>query len=105
MWHTSSLLAAGVTFVILSLKPGASLQRHGFREFGYVMDESWSGFARQFGLFDIHILEFAGFEDVTTLQAFDKFGVLLASDDLHARMLTLIHSRSLHGDCDGGMES
>jgi hypothetical protein len=43
----------------------------------------------QFGLFDIHIAEFAGIEDVAALDAFNKFGVFIARDDLHAGVLTL----------------
>jgi len=43
----------------------------------------------QLGLFNIHVFEFAGFEDVTAFQAFDEFGVVFAGDDFHARVLAL----------------
>jgi hypothetical protein len=56
-----------------------------------------SGFVVQFGVFDDHVLKLTGFEDVAALQAFDEFGVFLAGDNLHTRVLTLIHGASLLG--------
>jgi hypothetical protein len=35
---------------------------------------------------DIHVFELAGFEDLATLEAFDKFGVFIARNDLDAWM-------------------
>jgi hypothetical protein len=37
--------------------------------------------------FDVHILEFAGFEDFAAVLAFNEFGVLIAADNLHAKVL------------------
>ncbi|HWO31608.1 MAG TPA: hypothetical protein VNO32_22670 [Candidatus Acidoferrum sp.] len=37
-------------------------------------------------LFDTHVLQFAGLEDFAALEAFHKLGVLVAGDDLHARV-------------------
>ncbi len=37
-------------------------------------------------LLDVHIFEFAGFEDVAALDAFDEFSVLIAAHDLNARV-------------------
>jgi hypothetical protein len=56
-----------------------------------------SGFIVQLGVFDNHVLELTGFEDVDTLEAFDEFGVFLAGHNLHTRVLTLIHDASLLG--------
>jgi hypothetical protein len=36
---------------------------------------------------DTHVLQFAGFEDLATLQALYEFSVFVAADDLHTRML------------------
>ncbi|MGA8431239.1 MAG: hypothetical protein WB729_15565 [Candidatus Sulfotelmatobacter sp.] len=36
---------------------------------------------------DVHVFEFAGFEDVAALHALDEFGVLVAAHDLNARVL------------------
>src|SRR5580698_8915319 len=38
-------------------------------------------------LFDVHVLELAGLEDLAALFAFDEFAVFLAAHDLHARVL------------------
>ena len=54
-------------------------------------------FAGLGSIFDRHIFEFAGFEDFAALEALDVFRVFFAADDLHARMLTLIHSNSQRG--------
>jgi hypothetical protein len=35
---------------------------------------------------DVHVFEFAGFEDIAALHAFDEFGVLVAAYDLNARV-------------------
>jgi hypothetical protein len=45
----------------------------------------------QLRIFNVHISEFAGFEDFAAFQAFHEFGVLFAGDDFHARVLTLCH--------------
>jgi len=37
-------------------------------------------------LFDAHVPQFAGFEDLTALKAFHKFSVLIAAHDLDARV-------------------
>jgi hypothetical protein len=37
--------------------------------------------------FDTHVLEFAGLEDFTALEAFYELGVFLATHDLHTRVL------------------
>ena len=47
-------------------------------------------FVRVFLLFDRHVLQFAGFENVPTFLAFHIFRVLVPGDDLHARMLALL---------------
>jgi hypothetical protein len=38
-------------------------------------------------LFDVHVLELAGLEDLSALLAFDELGIFVAADDLHAQML------------------
>jgi hypothetical protein len=53
-------------------------------------------------LFDVHVFEFTGFEDIATLEALDEFGVLFARDNLHAWVLTRIH-RGFSG-CGSFME-
>ena len=63
-----------------------------------------SGFVRELGLFNSHVFEFAGIEDIPAIEACDEFGVLLAGYDLHTGVLTLIHDASLLGSCDGGIE-
>jgi hypothetical protein len=50
------------------------------------------GLSGSFGLvldafFDTHVLQFAGLEDLAALETFHKFGVFIATDDLHTRML------------------
>ena len=47
-----------------------------------------SGFAAGRAFFDVHVLELAGFEDLAAFLAFDKFGVFVPADNLHARVLT-----------------
>ena len=37
-------------------------------------------------LFDVHVFEFAGLEDLAALLALDELGIFVAADDLHARM-------------------
>jgi hypothetical protein len=44
-------------------------------------------FVRIFLLFDRHVLQFAGLENISTFLAFHIFGVFVPGDDLHARML------------------
>jgi len=63
-----------------------------------------SGFVVQLRFFDGHVLKFAGLEDFPALQAFNKFGIFVAGDDLYTRVLTLIHLASLLGNCNGGIE-
>ncbi|SPF40594.1 hypothetical protein SBA1_310004 [Candidatus Sulfotelmatobacter kueseliae] len=36
---------------------------------------------------DVHVLEFAGLEDLAALLALDEFSVLIAAYDLHAEVL------------------
>ncbi len=38
-------------------------------------------------LFDVHVFELAGLEDLAALFAFDEFAVFVAAHDLHARVL------------------
>lgn len=58
----------------------------------------------QLGLFDVHVLEFAGVEDLATFETFDEFTFLIAGDDSNARMLTFSHGHSLSGKLgDGGI--
>jgi hypothetical protein len=45
-----------------------------------------SGVAFLDALFDVHVAEFAGIEDVSALDALDEFGIFIAADDLHARV-------------------
>jgi hypothetical protein len=53
--------------------------------------EEWSGIGAGRGVFDGHIFEFAGFEDLSAFDALDEFTVFFASDDLHARVLAGSH--------------
>jgi len=48
--------------------------------------ESFLGFALS-PLFDAHVLEFAGLENLTAFQALHELCVFIAAHDLHARML------------------
>jgi hypothetical protein len=41
-------------------------------------------------LLDAHVFEFAPLEDVSAFRALDKFGVLVAAGDLHARVLARV---------------
>src|SRR5277367_5405910 len=50
-----------------------------------------SGFVVELGFFDGHIFEFTGFEDFAAFQTLHEFGVFLASNNLHARVLTWGH--------------
>jgi len=43
----------------------------------------------QLGLFDGHVAELAGIEDVAAIQAHDKFSILVARDDLHTGVLAV----------------
>jgi hypothetical protein len=56
-----------------------------------------SGFVLRPGVFDNHVLELAGLEDVAALEAFDKFGIFLARYNLDTWVLALIHGASLLG--------
>ena len=63
----------------------------------------------ELALFNLHISEFAGFEDFAALETFDKFGVFFASHNLYTRVLALCHcaahsggSRRLDGIIDSG---
>jgi hypothetical protein len=38
-------------------------------------------------LFNAHVFQFAGLEDLAALQAFHKLGVFIAAYDLHTRVL------------------
>jgi hypothetical protein len=57
--------------------------------------EASSGIGGGRGVFDGHIFEFAGFEDLSAFNAFDEFTVFFASDDLHARVLAGSHNAFL----------
>ena len=57
-----------------------------------------SGFVSQFGLFDGHVFEFAGFENLAAFEALNKFGVFFAGHDLNTRVLAFWHVTSLLGD-------
>lgn len=48
-----------------------------------------SGFLSFFvdAFLNAHVFELAGFENFTALEALDEFGVLIAADNLNARML------------------
>jgi hypothetical protein len=59
-----------VTFVIIKM---------GRQKAGLIL------FARLF--FDVHILEFAGLENFAAILAFHEFGILIAADNLHAKVL------------------
>ena len=50
------------------------------------LDIVWLG-----AFFDRHVLEFAGLEHLAALETLDVFGVLVTADDLHTRVLTLVH--------------
>lgn len=54
-------------------------------------------FVFELGLLDVHVLEFAGFENLAAFHALDEFRILFAGDDLHTRMLAC-HVGSLLGD-------
>jgi hypothetical protein len=56
-----------------------------------------SEFVLELGLFDVHVLKFTGLEDFRAFQAFDKFGVFIAGNDPHTRMLALAHVAPLLG--------
>jgi hypothetical protein len=58
---------------------------------GLALRGKWSGFLIEFGFFDAHVFEFTGFEHLAAFETFHEFGVFLAGDDLHARVLTLCH--------------
>jgi hypothetical protein len=57
----------------------------------------YSGLFRRHTFFDRHVFEFTSFKDFPTFQTLDVLGVLVAADDLDARVLTLIHDPSLLG--------
>jgi len=48
---------------------------------------SHSGIVAQFGLFYVHVFEFARLKDFATLDALDELGVAFPSHDLHPGML------------------
>jgi hypothetical protein len=52
---------------------------------------------RIFLFFDRHILQFAGFENLSALLAFHVFGFLVAGDDLYLRVLALLGTDLLLG--------
>jgi len=69
---------------------------------------TWSGglgFVGRRALFDRHVLEFTGLKDIAAFQTLDVLGVLIAADNLHARVLTLIHVPSLLGGVRQGLAS
>ena len=77
--------------------------RSGRNQLDGFVESSGLLFFLQLGFFDAHVLEFAGFENLTALEAFDIFGVFVAGHDLYARMLALIHAGSLLGKLKGGI--
>ena len=38
------------------------------------------------GFFDLHVMKLFGIKDFATLQAFDKFNVLMPGDNAHSRV-------------------
>ena len=81
-----------ITSVMLKDRDSLSCVIRSFGDVGIV-----SGFVGWRALFDRHVLEFTGLKDIAAFQTLDVFGVLVAADDLHARVLTLIHDPSLLG--------
>jgi hypothetical protein len=63
-----------------------------------MVGENGSRFLTKLRVFDDHVLEFAGFEDLTTFLAFNEFRVFFASDNLHTRVLARRHVASLLGE-------
>ena len=57
--------------------------------------EGGLGFVGLRALFYRHVLEFTGLKDIAAFQTLDVLGVLIAANNLHARVLTLIHVPSL----------
>jgi hypothetical protein len=55
------------------------------------------GFFVGFPLFDVHVLEFTGFKDLTAFEAFDELGIFVAGNNLDARVPTLL----IHGFAQG----
>ena len=58
-------------------------------------------FVCQRGVFDGHVLEFAGVKDFATFEALDELGVFLPGHNLYTRMLTFSHHKSLLGELSG----
>jgi hypothetical protein len=54
-------------------------------------------FLRFFLLFDCHVLQFTGFENIPTFLAFHVFGFLVAGNDLHPGMFALFWTDFLLG--------
>jgi hypothetical protein len=81
---------------LTELGPGRSLRRDPGSK-----SEQRSGNLRspflQLGFFDIHVSEFAGFEDFAALQALDEFGIFFAGHDLDTRVLARRHGILLRG--------
>ena len=75
------------------------------------MAEGWQRLALlELALFNLHVSEFAGFEDFAALEAFDKFDVFFASHNLYPRVLAFCHCgahsggfRRLDGIIDSGL--
>jgi hypothetical protein len=59
-----------------------------------------STLVRELCVFDSHIFELAGFEDLATFQAFHELGVFLAGHNLHPRVLTWLNCAGHFGDLD-----
>jgi hypothetical protein len=49
-------------------------------------------FVAELGLFDVHILEFAGIKDFATLEAFHEFRIFITGHDLHTGVLACPHA-------------
>ncbi len=54
-----------------------------------------SGFFGGSLLLDVHVLEFAGIEDLTALFAFHEFAVFFAGNNLDTWVFALLHGLSL----------
>ena len=56
------------------------------RYFPHARSELHSGFAALRAVFNAHVFEFAGLEDLAAFHALDEFSFLVAAHDLHTRV-------------------
>jgi len=56
------------------------------RYFRHARSELQSGFAALRAVFNAHVLEFAGLEDLAAFHALNEFSFLVAAHDLHTRV-------------------